>query len=104
MNYAGQRPFPAVREGISDALWITYRWMTLGLATTPREVRASKDVTIRDSASTSGKAIGTIESGAEVYVLDIVAGWASVLPKALNVAPDGDGQFWAKASDLGVSP
>jgi FtsH-binding integral membrane protein len=34
MNYAGQRPLTASPEGISDALWVTYRWMTLGLATT----------------------------------------------------------------------
>jgi FtsH-binding integral membrane protein len=34
MNYVGQRSLTASPEGISDALWVTYRWMTLGLATT----------------------------------------------------------------------
>jgi uncharacterized protein len=34
MNYAGQRPLVAVHPVASDALWVTYRWMTLGLATT----------------------------------------------------------------------
>jgi FtsH-binding integral membrane protein len=34
MNYATQRPYAAARESASDALWVTYRWMTLGLATT----------------------------------------------------------------------
>jgi FtsH-binding integral membrane protein len=35
MNYySAARPLGRDREGISDALWITYRWMTLGLATT----------------------------------------------------------------------
>src|SRR5208282_2819721 len=34
MNYAGSRPLVASRDSASDALWVTYRWMTLGLATT----------------------------------------------------------------------
>jgi len=36
LNYAarGPVPVPAVRDVISDALWMTYRWMTLGLTTT----------------------------------------------------------------------
>lgn len=65
---------------------------------------APKDIEIRATASEKGKLIGTLEAGAEVYVLDIVAGWASVLPKVLNVAPHGEGQFWVKASSLGVTP
>jgi FtsH-binding integral membrane protein len=34
MNYASQRSFGVPRESASDGLWVTYRWMTLGLATT----------------------------------------------------------------------
>jgi uncharacterized protein len=34
MEYASRGPVAAPREGVSDALWVTYRWMTLGLATT----------------------------------------------------------------------
>jgi len=34
MNYADQRSLAVPRDGASDALWVTYRWMTLGLATT----------------------------------------------------------------------
>jgi FtsH-binding integral membrane protein len=35
MDYAGREPIVAPRESsVSDALWVTYRWMTLGLATT----------------------------------------------------------------------
>jgi FtsH-binding integral membrane protein len=35
MNYASQQqPLAATQDRASDALWITYRWMTLGLATT----------------------------------------------------------------------
>ncbi len=34
MNYATPRSLAEPRESSSDALWVTYRWMTLGLATT----------------------------------------------------------------------
>jgi len=35
MNYAGQRSLATSSpDAASDALWVTYRWMTLGLATT----------------------------------------------------------------------
>jgi uncharacterized protein len=34
MNYARQGALPLTREAANDALWVTYRWMTLGLATT----------------------------------------------------------------------
>lgn len=34
MNYATHRHLAASRQTASDALWVTYRWMTLGLATT----------------------------------------------------------------------
>ena len=34
MNYAPSRPLAAAGDRVSDALWVTYRWMTLGLATT----------------------------------------------------------------------
>jgi FtsH-binding integral membrane protein len=34
MNYARPRSVDLPHESASDALWVTYRWMTLGLATT----------------------------------------------------------------------
>jgi uncharacterized protein len=34
MDYARERPRAVTSEAASDALWVTYRWMTLGLATT----------------------------------------------------------------------
>ncbi len=34
MSYPGQRPLAVTPESASEALWVTYRWMTLGLATT----------------------------------------------------------------------
>jgi FtsH-binding integral membrane protein len=34
MDYVSRAPIAAARDSASDALWVTYRWMTLGLATT----------------------------------------------------------------------
>ncbi len=34
LSYTDRRPVRAVRDASSDTLWLTYRWMTLGLATT----------------------------------------------------------------------
>jgi len=33
-KYAGQSPLAVTAESVSDALWVTYRWMSLGLAVT----------------------------------------------------------------------
>lgn len=78
---------------------------TLKLANTPRTVKTTKEVILRASAGDSGDVIGAVETDTEVYVLDIVAGWASVMPKSLNVAPpQSDGQFWARAKDIGAAP
>lgn len=57
---------------------------------------------LRASASDLGRPIGGLEPGTEVLVLDVVAGWASVVPKSLGVMPAGEGHFWAKARELGL--
>lgn len=68
----------------------------------PRIVRLDRSVSLRAAASDAAATIGGIESGVEVMVMDVVAGWASVLPKALNVMPAGSNQFWVRAKDLGL--
>jgi hypothetical protein len=68
----------------------------------PRVVKPVREVPLRAVAKENDPPIGVIEPGAETYVLDIVAGWASVMPKALNVVPGPDGQFWVKATDLSI--
>jgi hypothetical protein len=68
----------------------------------PRSVKTTKEVPLRRAAKDHDAVIGVIEIGAETYVLDVIAGWASVMPKALNVMPVENGQFWVKASDLGL--
>ena len=73
----------------------------LALPSSPRVVRTLREVPLRTAAK-EGEPIGVIESGAETYVLDVVAGWASVLPKALDVMPVENAQFWVKKEELGI--
>jgi hypothetical protein len=68
----------------------------------PRIVRVDRSVSLRAAASDAATTIGGIDSGVEVMVMDVVAGWASVLPKALNVMPSGTSQFWVRAKELGL--
>ena len=68
----------------------------------PKTVRVDRPVTLRASASDAAGTIGGIDSGVEVMVMDIVAGWASVLPKELSISPAGTNQFWVRAKDIGL--
>jgi hypothetical protein len=73
----------------------------LALPNAPRLVRAPRVIPLRTAAK-EGEPIGVIEAGAEAYVIDVVAGWVSVLPKALEVVPLENGQFWVKKEELGI--
>lgn len=68
----------------------------------PRVVRALREVPFRARALDSEPPLGVIEAEAEAYVLDVVAGWVSVIPKALEVVPPPEGQFWVRAEELGM--
>jgi hypothetical protein len=74
----------------------------LRIVDVPREVTPRREIVLRSGATDSAPAIGVIEPNTPTYVLDVVAGWASVLPKSLHVAPPDQGQFWASAADLGL--
>lgn len=74
----------------------------LALQNNPKVVRTTKEIPIHAEAKAGSKVLGRIESDTDTYVLDIVAGWASVMPKALDIAPAQDKQFWVKASELGL--
>jgi hypothetical protein len=74
----------------------------LALADQPKLVRTTKEIPLKNAAGDSAKVIGKVEADTDTYVLDTVAGWASVLPKSLHVVPVSDGQFWVKASELGL--
>jgi hypothetical protein len=68
----------------------------------PRVVRALRDVPVRGAAKDGAPIVGVIEPDAEAYVIDIMAGWVSVLPKALDVVPPDGGAFWVKKTELGI--
>jgi hypothetical protein len=72
----------------------------LKLAKEPKLVTTTERLELRTQASDQAAVIGSIEPGTETYVLDIVVGWASVLPKVLNLTGTEQRQLWVKASAL----
>lgn len=67
-----------------------------------RTLTTAREVNLRAKAGDANPLIGSIEPGVEVLVMDVVAGWASVLPKSLAVMPTEGAQFWTRAKDLGI--
>jgi hypothetical protein len=65
-------------------------------------VRTTTAVQLRAAATDGAVTIGTIDAGVDVVVVDVVAGWASVMPTTFAFAPSGPAQFWVHARDLGV--
>jgi hypothetical protein len=65
-----------------------------------KEVKVSKDVSLRLSANEAVKPIGVIEDGADVIVVDTVGEWSRVFPKGLEIIPPDGKDFWVKAKDL----
>ena len=65
----------------------------------PRVARAPRDIPIRFRRDEKERPIGVIEAGAELLVLETVAGWTNVLPKSVFALPDESGGFWIPASE-----
>ncbi len=66
----------------------------------PQVVRARRDVPIRVDHEQEAQIVGAVETGAEVYLIANIEGWAHVMPKALTVkAPEGGG-FWVPEKDV----
>jgi hypothetical protein len=75
----------------------------LGLSNYMKLVQAPRNVPLHFGRGDATPTIGEIETGTEVYVIDIILGWASVIPKTLHVMPNDDKGFWVKAADLGIA-
>jgi hypothetical protein len=75
---------------------------TLNIQGQPKIVHVDRTVALRAAASDAAGTIGGIDPGTDVMLMDIVAGWASVLPKGLGVSPMGTNQFWVRAKDIGL--
>jgi hypothetical protein len=67
-----------------------------------KELKASKDTSIKLGPSDTAKSIGTIVGGADVIVIDTIGGWSRVYPKTLEIVPPDGRDFWVKATDLGT--
>jgi len=65
-------------------------------------VRFETPIPLRGSASESAAPIGLIEPYTELFVLDLVAGWASILPKSLSVLPPDGKSFWVRSREVGL--
>lgn len=74
----------------------------LAVAGNPRVFRALHNVQVRNAAKDGATVVGVIEPEAEVYVIDVIAGWVSVLPKGLELMPPASEQFWVKKAELGI--
>jgi hypothetical protein len=75
----------------------------LSIGGQPTLVRAQKDVPLRLSPQETAKPVGAIETGGEVYLIQTMLGWTSVLPRALNVLPPGERSFWVPSSEVGTA-
>jgi hypothetical protein len=66
----------------------------------PRIARAPRDIPIRFRRTETEVPIGTIESGAEFYVMETMAGWTNILPTKVYVLPSDTNGFWIPASEV----
>jgi hypothetical protein len=102
--WARLRELEPLKKGeMMDALnptTTTIQSAQLGLDKPPRLVQATKEIPLRARRDDKETPIGAIEVGAEVYVIETVAGWANVLPKHLGLTPPDDGGFWIPASEV----
>lgn len=71
----------------------------LALDKAPPIVKATRAIPVRARRDVKEKPVGEIEAGAEIYLLETVAGWTNVLPKALGVTPPDEGGFWIPAAE-----
>ncbi|KYF67516.1 hypothetical protein [Sorangium cellulosum] len=71
----------------------------LALDKAPPIVKATRSIPIRARRDEKERPVGEIEAGAEIYLLETVAGWTNVLPKALGMTPPDEGGFWIPAAE-----
>ncbi len=98
------KPFPKgeMLDALSTNSMVSISPAKLKVEGSTKLVMVDKDVPLRLTANDGVKAIGVIESGAEVVVVDTVAGWSRIYPKGLEIIPPDGKDFWAKAKDLGL--
>jgi hypothetical protein len=70
----------------------------LKLSDTATLVKVPNAVELLGAAKKNAPKIGLIEPGTEVYIVDRVAQWVSVMPKSMHLAPPDGQQFWAPSA------
>jgi hypothetical protein len=65
-------------------------------------VRSKAELPLRVAARDAEAAVGVIEPETDIFVIDVVAGWANVLPQSLHILPADTLSFWVKSADLGL--
>jgi hypothetical protein len=73
---------------------------TLRLAEWKRETRTNAEVPIRLEAREQAPVVGVIERNTDTVVVNEVAGWSSVMPRSMHVAPYDGGAFWVRTGEL----
>lgn len=76
----------------------------LSFSSEPRPSEAPRELPLRIQASADAQPVGVVEAGTPLLVLDLVASWASVLPKDLSMMPPPGQQFWVPADALVIPP
>jgi len=93
----------ALRPGeMMDRLIPAVRKITgakLAMEDPPPIVKATEALTLRAKRDAAASSIGAIEVGAEVYVMETIAGWTNVLPRHLGITPPDGGGFWIPAGE-----
>ena len=73
---------------------------TLTFDKPPQIAKATQPIPIRAKRDENAKPVGTIETGAEFYVLETVTTWTNIMPKHLGVLPPDDGGFWIPSAEV----
>ncbi len=73
---------------------------TLALQQAPTMLTATSDLSMSAKADASAASIGTVETGARFYTMEVSTQWTSVIPSDLAVMPVDGGGFWVKTSTL----
>ncbi|HTM45818.1 MAG TPA: hypothetical protein VL137_12740 [Polyangiaceae bacterium] len=68
----------------------------------PKVARVIKPGLVRSQPNAAALVLGLAEPQAQVYILDIVGTWASILPTAANVVPPTGKQFWVDKATVGL--
>ena len=102
--WAKQKELEPLKKGeMMDQLIPSYTKVEaaqLAIDKPPRLVQATREIAVRFRRDEKEKPIGAIEPGAEVYVMETMAGWVNVLPKSLSLMPGDEGGFWIPVADV----